>query len=163
MAQHPLSFLFPSTVQNRTVFKTLSSLSALYWPQNASPLGVLAPPELSPCLCGSPGARVLGGAKASSPSPTQTNRLGWPQDSSSTCPTAGSRPRNAPGPQPLLDPGPGAVTHTKTPCASALGDRQQVPGTVPEHGSEREPWRQIPSPTFPADLPTERSSHSSLA
>jgi hypothetical protein len=40
----------------------------------------------------------------------------------STCPTAASRPRTALGTQHLR--GPAGVTHTKAPCASALGDRQ---------------------------------------
>lgn len=129
------------------------SLSVLKCPQNAAPLGVLASPELSPCLCGSPGARVLAGAKASSPSPTQTNRLGWPQESSSTCPTAGSRPRTAPGPQPLLDSGPGAVTHTKKPCASELGDRQQSPGHRTRTWQREGPGAKSQTSTFPADIP----------
>lgn len=73
--------------------------------------------------------------KASSPSPTQTDRLDWPQESPSTCPTARSRPRTAPGPQPLLNPA--AITHTKTPCLCLCAWRQAASrGTVPEQGRE---------------------------
>lgn len=65
-----------------------SALLGFNWPRNAAPPGVLAAPELSLCLCWSPGAGILSGTKASSPSPTQTDRLDWPQESPSTCPTA---------------------------------------------------------------------------
>lgn len=69
--------------------------------------------------------------------PLQPKQTGWTGRRSLRLPAqppAQSRPRSAPGPQPLLDPA--AITHTKTPCVSALGDGQQVAGTVPEQGRE---------------------------
>lgn len=138
-----------------------SALLGFNWPRNAAPPGVLAPPELSLCLCWSPGAGILSGTKASSPSPTQTDRLDWPQESPSTCPTA--RPVT-----PAVCSGPAAFTRSsgnhphKDACVSALGDRQQVAGTVPEQSRESalapNPLARMPSPSF-----TERPSHCSLA
>lgn len=100
------------------------------------PRGVLAPPELESLpLRESWRLGVSRALKASSPSPTQTDRLDWPQESPSTCPTARSRPRTAPGPQPLLNPA--AITHTKTPCLCLCAWRQAASrGTVPEQGRE---------------------------
>lgn len=69
--------------------------------------------------------------------PLQPKQTGWTARRSLRLPAqppARSRPRSAPGPQPLLDSA--AITHTKTPCVSALGDEQLVAGTVPEQGRE---------------------------
>lgn len=61
----------------------------------------------------------VGSCAALSPSPTKTDRLGDPPESPSTCPTAPSCLRTALGRR--HGRGPAGVTHTKAPCASALG------------------------------------------
>lgn len=77
------------------------------------------------------------------------NRLGWPQESRSTCPTAGSRPRTAPGRS--LHWIQGQSPHKDALCLCAW--RQAASRAQPTRAGQRDcPEAKSPSPTCPTHL-----------